>query len=326
MKTQCLLLYLALACLTNGCAFGQLISSNKWTATIKVVGEDSAPVVGAEVSVSYNIQPPQPDPNQKQYGEVKGLTDTNGILIASHTDKSLGLGVNVTKDGYYTSHTGYQFYFDDKRRNPTFTLTLKKIGKPIAMYARKVQIEIPETNKPIGFDLAESDWVSPYGKGKQADFIFQADRRWVSRKDFDCTTKLTFSKAGDGLIPISIPLDQGSELRMSAIAPTNGYLPEISKSLSHTPADGWKDDEREGNKEENYYFRVRTKIDDRGNIVSAHYGKIYEDFALDPINSKTTWILFTYYFNSTPNDRNVEFNPKKNLIKDLKPLEEVKEP
>jgi hypothetical protein len=325
MKNQHLLLYLALACLTNGCAFGQLMPA-KWTATVKVAGEDSAPIVGAEVSVSYNIQPPPPDPKQKQYGEVKGLTDENGTFIASHMDKSLGLSVNVTKDGYYTSRAGYQFYFDDTRRNPTFIMTLKRIGKPIAMYARKVQIEIPETNMPIGFDLVESDWVSPYGKGKQADFIFQANRRWVNRKDFDCTLKLTFSKAGDGLIPISIPLDQGSELRMSAIAPTNGYLPEISKGLSHTPANGWTDDEREANKEANYYFRVRTAIDDRGNIVSAHYGKIYYDFALDPINSKTTWILFTYYFNATPNDRNTEFDSKQNLIHDLRFDEDVKAP
>ena len=35
---------------------------------------------------------------------------------------------------------------------------------------------------------------------------------------------------------------------------------------------------------------------------------------------------FTYYLNPKPNDLNVEFDPKKNLIKDLQPIEEVKEP
>jgi len=35
---------------------------------------------------------------------------------------------------------------------------------------------------------------------------------------------------------------------------------------------------------------------------------------------------FDYYLNPTPNDRNVEFDPKRNLMKNLKPLEEVTEP
>jgi hypothetical protein len=65
----------------------------------------------------------------------------------------------------------------------------------------------------------------------------------------------------------------------------------------------------------NYYIRVRTKVDDRGNIVSAHYGKIYGDF-----------MQFKYYLNPTINDRNVEFDPKQNLMKNLKPLEGVDAP
>lgn len=35
---------------------------------------------------------------------------------------------------------------------------------------------------------------------------------------------------------------------------------------------------------------------------------------------------FTYCLNPTPNDRNVEFDPKHNLFTDLKPLEQVLEP
>ena len=65
----------------------------------------------------------------------------------------------------------------------------------------------------------------------------------------------------------------------------------------------------------NYYFRVRTKLDENGNVVSARYGKIYGDF-----------MQFSYYFNPTPNDRNVEFDPKQNLMTNLKPDEGVNEP
>lgn len=62
-------------------------------------------------------------------------------------------------------------------------------------------------------------------------------------------------------------------------------------------------------------IRVRTKVNDRGDIVSAHYGKIYGDF-----------MQFKYYLNPTINDRNVEFDPKQNLIEGLKFDEAVKAP
>jgi hypothetical protein len=47
--------------------------------------------------------------------------------------------------------------------------------------------------------------------------------------------------------------------------------------------------------------------------------------AVEPIKP-TSGMGFTYYLNPIPNDRNLEFNPKRNLIKDLTPLEEVKTP
>jgi hypothetical protein len=218
------------------------------------------------------------------------------------------------------------FTYDPVTWNSTQTLVLKKIGQPIPMYARNARIEIPEVGKSIGFDLIEGDWVAPYGKGKQGDFIFQAERRWVSRNDFDSAIKLKFSNPNDGLVPVSVPLNQGSELRLSAIAPSDGYISELSKSLSHTPVNGWQDNERDGNKEQNYYLRVRTVLDEQGNVKSALYGKIHGDYALDPINSKTIKLFFTYYLNPTPNSRNVEFDPKRNMMKNLKPLEGVEAP
>jgi hypothetical protein len=313
---------LILAGIAINCVCAQTLpTKHEWKVTLKVVDEAGNPISAASASVGYF--------SKSRPASINGLTDTNGVFTASHSAYSGLLGYTAEKIGYYTTREpscDLGFTYDPIKWNPTQTIILKKIGEPIPMYARKVQIEIPETNKPVGFDLMEGGWVTPYGKGKQSDFIFQADRRWVSRKDFDCTVKLNFSNQDDGLIPVSIPLNQGSELRMSAIAPLEGYLPQISKSLSHTPANGWKDNEREGNKDQNYYFRIRTVMDEQGNIKSALYGKIYGDFALDPINSKTTWIIFTYYLNPEPNSRNVEFNPKRNLFKQLSDMEQVKEP
>jgi hypothetical protein len=307
--------------LTSICVFGQARPGvYPWSITFKIVDDAGQPVSAAKVQVGY-----------MQGKQTEGLTDTNGVFNVSRTDRSWELGVRVQKEGYYSSYISYDLYlpgqFDEQKvtanRNATLTLDLKKIGKPISMYARKMQIEIPEIDKPIGFDLIVADWVAPYGKGMQSDFVFQVQRRWAGRNDFDSAVKVTFRHPGDGIAPISIPLNQGSELRMSATAPSGGYIGELSKNLSHTPENGWKKDEAE---DQNYYFRVRTAIDDKGNIVSARYGKIYGDFGLDPINSKTTWILFTYYFNPTPNDQNVEFDPKQNLMTNLKFDEAIKAP
>jgi hypothetical protein len=65
----------------------------------------------------------------------------------------------------------------------------------------------------------------------------------------------------------------------------------------------------------NYFFRIRTVLDEEGNVKSACYGKIYGDF-----------MDFRYYLNPTPNSRNVEFDPKRNLLQGLKPDEQVDKP
>ena len=312
-KTLCLIIA---GIAINACAQVEP-PKHDWNVTLKVVDEAGRSVTAAKTQVFYLLT-----------NVITGFTDTNGIFTASHQDGSENLAFQIETPGYYSSLMPYHMGRNYKPEiwNPMQTIVLKIIGKPIPMYARKTQIEIPALNEPIGFDLIAGDWVAPYGKGKQSDFIFEAQRRWASRNDFDSTVKLTFSNAGNGMVPVSVPLNQGSQLRLSATAPSEGYIPEFIKSLSHTPANGWKDNEREGNKEQNYYFRVRTVLDEQGSVKSALYGKIHGDFALDPINSKTTWILFIYYLNPEPNSRNVEFDPKRNLIENLKPDEAVSAP
>ena len=84
------------------------------------------------------------------------------------------------------------------------------------------------------------------------------------------------------------------------------------------------------------YF-LKTRVAKEGDsIVSAHYAKIVTDISFDPRGSR--WyakkdelksfatISFTYYFNPTPNDRNLEFDPGRNLFKDLDSTEQVHDP
>ncbi|QBG49017.1 hypothetical protein EGM51_17015 [Verrucomicrobia bacterium S94] len=60
----------------------------------------------------------------------------------------------------------------------------------------------------------------------------------------------------------------------------------------------------------NYIFRVRTQVDDEGNITSACYGKISGPFGL----GWADWVNWVYWFNPVPNERSLEWNGV-NLLK-----------
>jgi hypothetical protein len=64
-----------------------------------------------------------------------------------------------------------------------------------------------------------------------------------------------------------------------------------------------------------FFFRVRTVLDEHGNVKNARYGKIYGDF-----------MDFGYFLNPEPNSRNVEFDPKHNLPGGLKSTEQADAP
>jgi hypothetical protein len=338
MKTI-LLIFVAAICTVQICLSQARLGSYQWKVVLKVVDDDGKPVEAAQASVEYGSpkEGGNPDPFQPNNWAVAGLTDANGSFTASHKDWAYGLGIQVQKAGYYPTLISYTLFipgqFDDNKvetnRNPTLIVPLKKRGAPIPMYARKAKLEIPEVDKPIGFDLVQYDWVAPYGKGKQSDFIFQAQRRFVKRNDFDSSLKITFPNQSDGLHPIAISKfipQMGAvadgELRVSAIAPTNGYISELLKTVSITPS-GRKNDEDDN---QDYYFRVRTAQDENGTITNALYGKIYGDFTTDVINSKSMKIYFTYYLNPESNSRNTEFDPKRNLFGKLSSLEQIYAP
>ena len=76
-----------------------------------------------------------------------------------------------------------------------------------------------------------------------------------------------------------------------------------------------------------YSIRVRTVLDENGNVKSSLYGKINGDIRFY-VGTKVprSGIGFTYCLNPTPNDRNIEFDPKHNLLGGLQSFELVREP
>jgi hypothetical protein len=236
------------------------------------------------------------------------MTDTNGIFVADRTTSTFNyveyaLAFVIDKEGYYgtRSKCDLGLPYDASKWNPTITLLLKKVGKPIPMYAKRINsLRVPEFNKAIGYDLMIGDWVGPYGKGVNAD-LFITEKHTDPQSGY--ILSVSFPKPGDGIQEFTVPdAEKGSGLRSAHEAPADGYQREVSQTETTNP-------------NRNLYFRVRTKLDENGNVVSARYGKIYGDLA-----------QFTYYFNPTPNDLNIEFDPKQNLLGGIQSFEQVTSP
>jgi len=278
--------------------------------TIRVVDNDGQPVENAAVTVRFDY----PKGFGMGWGTsskyVDGVTDKDGLYTLTKAAPNIWMYM-VRKEGFYLSGENYEF----KERiagflwspwNPTMEIKLKKEKNPTKMYAKSINNmnakKVPALDTPIGYDLEIGDWVAPYGKGVIKDFIFvctAVDRGW---HDWDASYTLTFSNEQDGIQEYIEPKDEYGEYRWPYEAPLDGYKKEIKWSSYHHPG-GWagvhKSDYKENRK---HIFRVRTKTDEKGNIIEARYGKIWGDIQLFP-NGKLT---FTYYFNPT-GSRSLEF-------------------
>jgi hypothetical protein len=301
------LIYLLIVCI--GTSYGCAQSTNLiWNATIRVLDEAGQPVADSKAEMDWNVNAPD---LTVTFGKSEGLTDTNGIFKTSHeANGSTDLGFGASKAGYYSTRASHEIAplndSDTAKWNHNVTLVLKKIWKPIPMYAKQIDsLKIPEMNKAIGYDLMVGDWIGPYGKGVNTDLFF-TEKHTDPQSGY--ILSVSFPKPGDGIQEFDVPaliqnaVNGASDLRSSQNAPIDRYQREVSQTETTNP-------------NRNFYFRVRTKLDENGNVVSAHYGKIYGDLA-----------QFTYYFNPTPNDRNVEFDPKQNMLGGLQSFEQVRRP
>jgi hypothetical protein len=312
------------------------LRANEGCVTIHVDDEGGLPIAKAKANVQFTVGIPGGGLGNGKVVNVEGLTDTNGICVLTGNGDDAAVSAAVLKDGYYGAG-GYRMEFTNSLLgrwqpwNPTIEVVLQKKGVQVPMYARRVdEIKIPVEGKPVGFDLEIGDWVAPYGKGGTADLLFQLERMPEPEvpvreiQPFDVTLTVSFSNDGDGIQSVFVPPQVHSGLRLPRQAPTEGYESVLVK---HQYKERGQRAHIEFREDQNYFFRVRTKRDAQGNIVSALYGKIYGDFNQDDGGFVGRGKLaFTYYLNPEPNSLNMEFDPSRNLSKNLKSLEGVSVP
>ena len=282
--------------------------------TLRVVDTEGKEVPDASVSLTFAFR-------QKNKPQI-GLTDSNGLFVA-HGTLTDDIIYRVTKAGYYET---FDRFFIEKAAtrclengrwipwNPTLQVTLKEIRKPIPMYVKSIDIKLPKKGQNYGFDLLAAELVQPYGKGKISDIV------------------LTCS--GDKPPPLS--RNYYETLIMTSGSPDGGFI-QMKKecwsyilSVNHAPQDGYQQqitlltDSKEGQLpkkveigEMDYIvFRTRVQRDKDGNVLNEYYGKIYGpiSFGIMTNDQEGAGVSFTYYFNPTPNDRNLEFDGKNNLF------------
>lgn len=296
--------------------------------TVKVLTADGTVVSNAQVHIGF------PQGGNAWIGErkeklVTGTSDSNGCFSAQAPSEN-GIGGSVEKKGYYRSFWKYAFegnYQEVKRWepwNPTIGVTLQKVGKPVAMYAKRVDALIPEVNTSCAYDLEKGDWVNPHGKGIHADIRIELMRRITSENDYEGTLTVNFPGIGNGIKEAEVIGAAGSTLRLSPAPPPDSYGTNVVVQWGRTPSKGGYgnvgDDYRP-----NYFFRVRSEVDEKGNVIRAQYGKVYGAFRVSGLARKDARVSFLYYLNPD-GTRNVEFDPKQNLFKNLSSLEEVRAP
>ena len=267
--------------------------------TLKVTDESGKVIKEAKVGMSFTIFTKGGWASETK--EISGYTDAAGNFTASAFADQL-MGFNVTKSGYYQSFGDYVFKESSLGRwepwNPEIVVVMRKSENPVPMYQRDTSsrhpdFDIPVIGKPVGFDFMESDWVSPYGKGKHPDLFFRLDRKFVSNDDFEGTLIITFPNKYDGIQLVKYDRKSGSNFKLPRFAPENGYQPELVRTFSKKPGEKYK---KTGEEDNNYFFRVRSEEKD-GKFLRAMYGKIHGDISFDLRFSKTATIVFKYFFN-----------------------------
>ena len=290
------------------------------TANFKVVDFDGKPISNATVRVNtLKKWVPGEGFGRDEMMDIDGTTDTNGEARVVFLCKSMNFSYSARANGYYGTgggigfdRAGSGFSLHQTQFETNLVVRLKPIVKPIPMCVLRQIIHHPlrypnnATSGAWGFDMEKGDWVKPDGKGAVADFIVEcSDEHFAKDKALDCALVFTNS-VHDGFYMAKCT---GTRFRSDYEARTNAaYMKRLDfdswgKKYKGRYATELLDDD------EYVVLRTRTKCDDRGNIVSAHYAKIY-----GPINLKSGIYSKGMYFNPNENDPNLEADTTVNLM------------
>ncbi len=280
--------------------------------TVMTVDEDSIPLNAVHITARFAGE------------KTEGDTNTNGLFVVRAEVLSREGGFVTAKDGYYATHAKVLFPSVQDGRcqpwNPVLTAVVRRVVNPIPMNVKRVDTTIPVLDCFVGYDLTTGAWVAPYGAGKVADLNFRIKKRVASFRGFDSSLEMIVTNNVDGLQETSLTPTKASDFRLLRQAPSDDYgVTNLHWFNSSTNFIRYNDNQ-------SYYFRIRSVTNESGQVTAALYGKIRGYIGFGVRSKDTGTIQFTYYLNPTSNDRNLEFDPKRNLFTNLGEFETVSEP
>lgn len=297
---------------------GQLLDV-KLQATVS--DEQRSPIRDAKALCYFSKPVDRKDPWKGQTSEeISIMTDAEGKATATGTSMARMAAV-IQKEGYYESReTLYNLKFDREKLQwlpyeREVKLVLRKIVNPIPMYAWNMRcMDYPVvTNVWVGYDMLLAEWMPPHGKGAVEDVRFHVLRAVDAYDRTHPAVVLTILFMGEknGVCGIDDQtVSNQSWLKLPYSAPREGYSEKEFRFEKRLGEHEFKTMTNTGTT--NCFFRIRSKIDKDGNFIDGLYGKIHGPVGVE--GGKHIPICMIYYVNPTPNDLNMEFDPKKNLI------------
>ena len=297
-----------------------------------------APIQGVEVKAWFKV-----DIGWRAWSEPTPIitdvktTDSCGMCVLEGRTNVGHISCEVVNppSGYYGAYGG-DFQYNRKSLfgvwqpdNLVVTIKLQRVEKPIPLFVRQIfsraSASVSSNYFDIGkgkmqFDLLKGSFLPPIGRGEYADICFTR----LEREDlgigtnFNGRTSLAYRDGmmveflgdGNGLIEIPSKKTDGIKIRT---APLEGYKADYlvtkgkDKSVKYFTS---------SNPDRNFAFRIRTKKDADGRIVSTYYGKIYGDIVIKKpygVEELVAAPSFMYYLNPKSLDRNLEWDMKTNL-------------
>lgn len=316
-------------CVVNVFAASVYAISPRIALGVRIVDEEMRPFTGMPIVCVFTDQTYLGD---EVYSVATNRTEADGIARFRGRSYDGWADYRIPeRDGFYrvdgilTRFTNMTEFVSKKwlPYDEVQTVTLQKIGKKIPLFVKEARPKRKQdlttaSDKKFCYDLVKGDWMPPFGKGEQADIEFKL----LPREDFGMgmgpsgipdpafrdTIQVEFVGNDNGIVRISPPPNAVLKVRS---APADGYLDKFSIWFGQTKT---MQDDTNIDKEACHAFRIRTIKDKQGKIVSALYGKIYGDFRISyRYYLIPTGVMFTYYLNLTPNDRNLEWDMKHNL-------------
>ena len=297
---------------------------------ICIVDDDGIPVEGVDVEL-YGHSDAIMISNGlgALHDEVTGRSNKDGLFRTWRRLQNIPLlSFCMTKTGYYQARGRMEHLLDAdgkiwhvaiKKRNAPIPLFVKNIGA--YGYEESTEDLFSKGNGVLQFDFMKGEWLPPVGNGEVADVEFrrlphedfgEAAHDVVKGRSYRDSMSVRFLGDDNGLVEMKVR--PGDELKIRT-APEEGFAQErvcwtgVEKDLQRV---------RSYDKDRCFCFRIRTRRNDKGEIIEAYYGKIYGDIRM--LAKCTPFVpvaavRFTYYLNSKNLDRNLEWN-RQNLCVD----------